>query len=171
MKIKVKLLEGYCEPMIIEKGEWIDLYSASYYDLRSPFANTLKRNSKGDYRTVEFNTALIKLGVIIQIPEGFEAILAPRSSTFKRWGILQTNSIGVIDSSYCGPDDEWKFPCVALQDTQIRRGDKICQFRIQLSQKATLWQKLKWLFSNKIEIEIVDKIDAPNRGGFGTTGK
>ena len=80
------------------------------------------------------------------------------------------NSEGVIDNSYCGDEDEWRFPAIAFRDTTINKGERICQFRIQLSQKATIWQKLRWLFSNKIELVSVDKLESINRGGFGTTG-
>ena len=171
MKIKVKVLNSLCKPEIIEKGEWIDLKASCTVHTRAPYANTLKRNTKGDYRTVEFEYHLIPLGVVIQVPEGFEAIIAPRSSSFKNWSIIQTNSIGVIDETYCGPNDEWKLPCIAFKDGIILSGERVCQFRIQLKQKATIWQKLKWLLSNKIELEYVDEIDATNRGGIGSTGK
>lgn len=171
MKIKVKVLNNLCKPEIIEKGEWIDLKASCTVHTRAPYANTLKRNTKGDYRTVEFEYHLIPLGVVIQVPKGFEAIIAPRSSSFKNWSIMQTNSIGVIDETYCGPNDEWKLPCIAFKDGIILSGERICQFRIQPKQRATIWQKLKWLFSNKIELEYVDEIDALDRGGIGSTGK
>ena len=105
----------------------------------------------------------------MQLPKGFEAVVLPRSGTPKL-GIMCANSEGVIDNSYCGNDDEWRFPAIAFQSTTINKGDRICQFRVQLSQKATIWQKLRWLFSNKIELVSVDKLDGNNRGGFGSTG-
>ena len=78
--------------------------------------------------------------------------------------------MGVIDNTYCGNNDEWKYPAIALRDTIIKRGDRICQFRIQLSQKATLWQKIKWFLSSGIKIIKVDSLDNNDRGGFGSTG-
>ena len=106
----------------------------------------------------------------MEIPEGYEAIILPRSSTFSKYGIIMTNSAGVIDSSYCGDTDEWRFPAVAFRHSSINVGDRICQFRIQLSQKATVWQKIKWLFSSKIEFVEVEHLGNADRGGFGTTG-
>lgn len=162
MKIKVKIFNDGCLPKIINKGEWIDLYSAENVELKAP------RSTK---QGIMFSTKVIPLGVGMKLPEGFEAIIAPRSSTFKSFGIIQSNMIGIIDNSYSGNEDQWKYPVIAIKEGIIREGEKIAQFRIQLSQKATIWQKIKWLFSNKIEIEIVDKLKGPNRGGFGTTGK
>ena len=167
MKIKVKVLNKICLPEIINKGEWIDLKASCTVHTRAPYANTLKRNTKGDYRTVEFEYHLIPLGVVIQVPKGFEAIIAPRSSTFKNWHIMQTNSIGVIDETYCGPNDEWKFSAIAWRDTTITEGERICQFRIQLSQKATFWHKLKWFFSSGVEIVEVPELYNKDRKGFG----
>ena len=93
-------------------GDWIDLYCAQDMTLKA-----------GDF-------ALVPLGVSMQLPEGYEARTAPRSSTFKRWGLLQANSVGIIDNSYCGTNDEWKLPVYATRDTQLEKGDRICQFRI-----------------------------------------
>ena len=106
----------------------------------------------------------------MRLPDGFEAIVAPRSSTYKHYGIIQTNSIGVIDSSYCGNEDEWMMPVLSFKKTTIPKNDRICQFRIQLSQKATIWQKIKWLFSNRIKIKVVENLNDVTRGGFGSTG-
>lgn len=105
------------------------------------------------------------------LPKGFEAHVVPRSSTFKNFKIVQSNSLGIIDNTYSGNDDEWKFPAISLERTVIKKGDRICQFRIQLSQKATIWQKIKWLFTSKIKFEWVDNLDSYSRGGFGSTGK
>lgn len=121
-------------------GDWIDLYSAETVDLK-----------KGCF-------ALISLGVSMKLPEGYEAHLAPRSSTFKNWGIIQTNSVGVIDNSYSGDDDEWMMPVYATEDTTINKGDRICQFRIMKRQPA-------------IKFEEVEHLDDKNRGGFGSTGR
>lgn len=168
MKIKVKLFNVKCQFEAIKKGEWIDLKAAETVQLTSPIANTLygKRNK----RDVEFDYQMIPLGIGMKLPEGFEAHILPRSGTFKNFGILLVNSQGIIDSSYSGPNDQWKFPALSTRDITINEGDRICQFRIMPSQKATIWQKIKWLFTNKIEFEFVDDYDGEDRGGFGSTG-
>lgn len=153
LKIKIKLKEGQVMPRIIKKGDWIDLYSNEEVKLNA-----------GEFK-------LVDLGVAMELPKGFEAIVISRSSSFKNFGFIQTNSIGVIDNSYCGNEDWWKDPILSILGTYIKVGDRICQFRIQLSQKATFWQKLKWLFSSEIELEQVDNLTSSNRGGFGSTGK
>lgn len=168
MKIKVKLFNVKCQFEAIKKGEWIDLKAAETVQLTSPIANTLY--GKRDKRDVEFDYQMIPLGIGMKLPEGFEAHILPRSGTFKNFGILLVNSQGVIDSSYSGPNDQWKFPALAIKDITINEGDRICQFRIMPSQKATIWQKIKWLFTNKIEFEFVDDYDGKDRGGFGSTG-
>ena len=123
----------------IKKGDWIDLRSAEDITLKA-----------GEFH-------LISLGVSIQVPEGYESILAPRSSTFKNFGIIQSNSIGVIDESYCGDDDIWMFPAYAIRDTKINKNDRICQFRIIRHQP-------------EVEIETVETLGNENRQGFGSTG-
>ena len=142
--------------------------------MHAPQAGTLRRHKidgkEESHRDVKFDFKLIPLGVAMKLPKGFEAVLLPRSSTYKKFGIIQTNSIGVIDNTYCGNNDEWKYPAIALRDTVIKKGDRICQFRIQLSQKATLWQKIKWFLSSGIKIIKVDSLDNNDRGGFGSTG-
>lgn len=168
MKIKVKLFDKECKFDVIKKGEWIDLRSAENVELTAPFANVL---SKGrTIRTVEFDYKLIPLGIGMKLPKGIEAHILPRSSTFLNYSITSWNSEGIIDSTYCGPDDQWKFPAIAWSTVFIPKGERICQFRLQLSQKATIWQKIKWLFTNKIKFEFVDDYEGENRGGFGTTG-
>lgn len=175
LKIKVKRLNNSLAfPEIIEKGDWIDLRAAETVSLEAPQAGTLKRykleGMEVAHRDVSFDSTLIGLGIAIQLPKGFEAVVVPRSSTYKKFHIIQANHIGVIDNSYCGDNDEWKFPAIALKDTVINEGDRICQFRIQLSQKATMWQKLKWLFSSGIRIVEVESLGRTDRGGFCTTG-
>ena len=167
MKIKVRLINSNCKFNFIDKGEWVDLRSATTIEMSGPYAYTLSGRTKRD---VEFDYKLIPLGIAMQLPKDFEAIVLPRSNTFKTWGIIQWNSEGVIDSSYCGNNDEWRFPAIAFRDTTIFEGDRICQFRIQPSQKASFWTKLKWLFTNKIEFEFVDSLDGEDRGGIGSTG-
>ena len=100
----------------------------------------------------------LRLGVGMILPEGYEAHVAPRSSTFKNFGIIATNSVGVIDNSFCGEEDEWKMPAYALRDTVIRKNDRICQFRIMEKQPP-------------IEFETVEHLKDKSRGGFGSTGK
>ena len=105
---------------------------------------------KGDF-------ALIPLGVAMALPAGYEAHVVPRSSTFKTWGLLQTNSMGVIDESYCGDNDEWKLPVYATRDTVVEFGDRVCQFRIMAHQPA-------------IRFEERTHLEGADRGGFGSTG-
>ena len=175
LKIKVKRLNKNINlPEVIDKGDFIDLRAAESVTMHAPQAGTLKRHkvngSEFSHRDVEFDFKLIPLGVAMELPKGFIAVLTPRSSTFKKYGITQANSIGVIDQTYCGDNDEWKFPAIAYRDTLIPEGDRICQFEIRLSQKATVWQKLKWLLSSDIEIIEVESLEGTNRNGFGSTG-
>lgn len=176
MKIKVKEIIPGCFPTELKKGEWFDLKSAVNTTLLGPKANTLKRIRKKDeeeinYRNVEFQSALISLGIAMQLPEGYEAIICPRSSTYCTYGVIMSNHMGIIDNSYCGDGDIWKMPVIAFKSTTIPKGARICQFRIQLSQKATMWQKIKWLFTRKIKFIPVNKLNSINREGFGSTGK
>ena len=94
----------------------------------------------------------------MELPEGYEAHVVPRSSTFKNFGVIQTNHMGVIDESYCGDSDVWKFPALAVRDTEIHVNDRICQFRIV--------KKM-----DRVNFEEVPNLKKQNRGGFGTTGK
>jgi len=167
--IKIKVLTPGCAPVILAKGDWIDLKSAADVDLLPPSAETLKKHSGVRYRTVEFNTSMIPLGVAMKLPKGMEAIMVVRSSTHNKFAIMQTNSFGVIDQTYCGPNDEWKIKVIATGVCHIEKGDRICQFKIQPSQKATFWQKVKWLFSNGVKLEFVKYLNDCDRGGFGTT--
>ena len=137
--IKVKMLADIEPPAAIEQGDWIDLRAAETILI-----------VKGEFK-------YIPLGVAIQLPEGYEAIVAPRSSLFKRRGIIMTNSIGIMDESYCGDNDEWKFPAYATRDTLIPKGERICQFRIIKHQP-------------EIKFEMVDTLGNPDRGGYGSTG-
>lgn len=175
LKIKVKEITKGCMPYIIQNGDWIDLVCAEDIKINAPQADTLKEihfndGSRAKYRNVTADLEYIPLGVAMQLPKGFEAIVTPRSSTPSKFGIMCANSFGVIDGCYCGNNDEWKFPVVAIRPTFIEKGCRICQFRIQLSQKATLWQKIKWLFSSGVELVKVDNLQENNRGGFGSTG-
>lgn len=174
MKIKIKEITEGCMPEIIDKGDWIDLRAAETVTFIAPQSSNRKRRYidgvQVSFRDIASDLKLIKLGVAMKLPKGFEAVVLPRSSTPIRFGIICVNSQGVIDNSYSGNEDEWKFPALAIRETTINKGDRICQFRIQLSQKATIWQKLKWLFSKKIKFEKVDNLNSTNRGGIGSTG-
>ena len=123
----------------IQKGDWIDLRAAE----------TISMN-KDEFK-------LIRLGVGMKLPKGYEAHVVPRSSTFKNFGIIQTNHQGVIDESYCGDNDMWYFPAYALRDTKICKNDRICQFRIMKKQPIVQFD----------EVEVLDNND---RGGIGSSG-
>lgn len=166
-------------PKILRKGDWIDLCAAETMKFEAPQSDTIKyknaESKRQGYYKVVFDLQLIPLGVAMLLPDGMEGWLLPRSSTAKGMGLIQANSKGIVDGGtegYNGPEDEWKFPAIAIRDTTITAGERVCQFRIALSQKATFWQKIKWFLSNGVEIIEVDELPAKgNRGGFGTTGK
>lgn len=176
MKLKIKVKRFKNEqgamvsfPKVIKKGDWVDLSSSKEIVLNAPQAGTLKGHDV-KHRDVVSEVTYIPLGVAMQLPKGFEAIMASRSSTPKKLGIMQANGIGIIDSTFCSDSDEWMFPAVTVRKTSIAANSRICQFRIQLSQKATMWQKLKWLFSSGIEFVEVESLDNEPRGGLGSTG-
>ena len=179
LKIYIKRFDKEVDlPMIIHKGDWIDLRCAEPIKLKAPQASVRKtRTVEGvqeSYRNVSFDIKLIKLGIGVLLPKGMEADIVVRSSIHKK-GLMQANIFGVIDGGeqeygYNGPTDEWKFPAYGISDVDIPKGERICQFRLHLSQKATMWQKLKWVFSNGIEIVEVDELPIDktvNRNGFG----
>ncbi len=120
-------------------GDWIDLRAAETVELK-----------QGEFR-------IISLGVSMRLPYGYEAHIIPRSSTFKNFGILLANSYGLIDNSYCGEDDIWGFPAIAMRDTVVHKGDRICQFRIMQKQPKLVFAK-------------VEHLEGKSRGGFGSTG-
>lgn len=156
-------------PKVIKKGDWVDLSSAQDIVLNAPQAGTLK-GQEAKHRDVVSEVTYIPLGVAMKLPDGFEAIIASRSSAAKKMGIMPANGIGIVDNSYQGNDDQWMFPAVSLKKTSIAKNTRICQFRIQLSQKATLWQRIKWLFASGIELVEVEALDSENREGLGSTG-
>lgn len=175
MKLKIKIKSPY-EIKITSKGDWFDLQyngeDITFDGFDSTKTEYIDNEGKKRYRKKVFpKVQLLDLGVAMQLPKGFEAIMSPRSSTPKHYGILCANSIGVIDNSYNGDGDIWKFPAFIYGNKSIKHGDRICQFRIQLSQKATVLQKLKWLFTSGIKFQYVDKLENDNRGGIGSTGK
>lgn len=142
MEIKIKYLREIPELKYVggeQKSNWIDLYCGQ------------------DVRLVKGELRAIPLGVAMQLPEGYEAIVAPRSSTFKNYKILMANSIGIIDESYCGNRDEWLFPAYATEDTFIPARTRIAQFRIIEYQPT-------------IDFNTVDKLENAERGGYGSTG-
>ena len=141
-EIKVKyFVDGIDELCAVAgKSDWIDLHAAEEVTLKA-----------GEFR-------LIPLGVAMALPEGYEAHIAPRSSTFKNYGILQTNSMGVVDGSYQGDNDQWRMPVYATRDVTIEKNARICQFRIVRNQPPLTFTR-------------VEHLDGPDRGGFGSTGK
>lgn len=165
-KIKVKYKDENSNRLkVIDKGEWIDL-SVHLKDGSHDYKGYTKIEryfKQGEY-------GLLDLNVAMELNPGFEAPIVPRSSTWKS-GMIQMNSVGIIDKTYCGDEDWWRFPYYMFKDGSLEHNQRICQFRIQLSQKATVWQKLKWLFTSKIEFIEVEHLGNENRGGFGTTGK
>lgn len=156
-------------PKVIKKGDWIDLRSAGEFVLNAPQAGTLKGHDV-KHRDVVTDVTYIPLGVALKLPQGYEAIVTPRSSLAKKMGVIQANSIGVIDNSYQGDGDQWMLPVITLRRTSIAKNSRICQFRVQLSQKATIWQRIKWLFTSGIELVEVDSLGSSDREGFGSTG-
>lgn len=138
--IKIKYHNDIRPLEILDNGDWIDLRAAEDVNLE-----------KGDFR-------LISLGVSMKLPEGYEAHIVPRSSTFKHWGIIQANHMGVIDNSYCGDNDIWKFPAIATRDAVIYKNDRICQFRIMKKQPC-------------VRFDTVEHLNGSDRGGFGSSGR
>ena len=168
--IRVKVLTEGCLPEITQKGDWIDLRAAEDLHIEAPYAISRTRKGGESSRKVMFTHKYIPLGIAMQLPAGMEAVVAPRSSSIKNFHFIQPNSPAVIDCSYCGDNDQWYGSILCMGDVDIKKGDRICQFRIQLSQKATVMQKLKWLLSDGIEIKVVNSLDNPDRGGLGHSG-
>ena len=141
-KIRIKYFHEDMEKLtyIDGKSDWIDLRAAEDVEMKA-----------GEFK-------LVPLGIAMELPKGYEAHVVPRRSTYKNFGIIQTNHMGVIDESYCGDNDQWFFPAYALRDTKISKGDRICQFRIMEHQPA-------------IEFEETDSLDHEDRGGIGSTGR
>ena len=156
LKIKVKEITKGCMPVVIEQGDWIDLKLAE--DVK--FTGTEVQSRKIKY---------LPLGVAMELPKGFEAYVLPRSSTPNKWNIEVANSQAVIDESYKGDEDEWKLIVKAFKTVEIPKGTRICQFRIMPKMNAGILIKLKWLFSNGVELIKVDNLNNDNRGGIGST--
>ncbi len=140
--IKIKYMNEEIKRLeyIDGKSDWIDLRAAEHVVMKA-----------GEYR-------LINLGVAMQLPKGYEAHIIPRSSTFKNFGIIQANHMGLVDESYAGPNDWFYMPAIALRDTEIQINDRICQFRIEKHQPQLVFEE-------------VEELNAPDRGGIGSTGK
>lgn len=141
MDIQIRYFTDRIEPLryVDGKSDWIDLRAAETVELKA-----------GEFR-------LIPLGVAMKLPAGYEALVAPRSSTFKNFGVLQANSLGIIDESYCGDNDQWMFPAYAVRDTVIHLNDRICQFRLIAHQP-------------QVAFRPVEALGGTDRGGFGSTG-
>jgi len=140
MEIKIKYFTDIEKIKQIPNGDWVDLRAAKDVTLK-----------KGEF-------TIIPLGVGMKLPFGYEAHIVPRSSTYKNYGIIQTNHMGVIDNSYSGDNDQWGMPVIAMRDTTIHKNDRICQFRITQKQPD-------------FEFTEVECLDTKSRGGFGSTGK
>lgn len=141
-QIKIKYFTDKIEKLayIDGKSDWIDLRASEEVTLK-----------QGEF-------ALVPLGVAMELPKGYEAHIVPRSSTYKTFGVIQANHCGVVDGSYCGDNDMWRMPVIAMRDTQIHVNDRICQFRIMKNQPEILFEE-------------VEHLEGKDRGGFGTTGK
>ena len=142
VNIKIKYFDKDIEKLkyIDGKSDWIDLRASEDVEFK-----------KGEFK-------LIPLGVAMELPNGYEAHVVPRSSTFKNFGVIMTNSEGIIDNTYCGDNDMWKFPAIAMRDTIVHKNDRICQFRIMRNQPEIIFK----------EVEHLEGVD---RGGFGSTGE
>ena len=141
MEIEIRYLSDRIEPLryIDGKSDWIDLRASEEITMKA-----------GEFR-------LIPLGVAMKLPEGYEAYVVSRSSLYRNYGIIQANSFGIVDESYCGDNDEWFFPALALRDTTVHVNDRICQFRIMKHQP-------------EISFTVREHLEGEDRGGFGTTG-
>ena len=141
-QIKIKYFTDKIDKLayIDGKSDWIDLRASEEVTLK-----------QGEF-------ALVPLGVAVGLPKGYEAHIVPRSSTYKNFGVIQANHCGVVDGSYCGDNDMWRMPVIAMRDTQIHVNDRICQFRIMKNQPEILFEE-------------VEHLEGKDRGGFGTTGK
>ena len=142
VNIKIKYFDKDIEKLkyIDGKSDWIDLRASEDVEFK-----------KGEFK-------LIPLGVAMELPNGYEAHVVPRSSTFKNFGLIMTNSEGIIDNTYCGDNDMWKFPAIAIRDTVVHKNDRICQFRIMRNQPEIIFKE-------------VEHLEGVNRGGFGSTGE
>jgi len=157
MNILVKYHNIECH--LEQHGNWVDLKSSKFVQFK------------------KFENKLIPLGVSIQLPKYYQANIVPRSGTYKNYSLIQANHYGVVDGpdnesdGYSGNNDIWMFNAIALKNSEINIGDRICQFEIRLTMKAPWYIKLKWLFDNKVKFIETNDLKSSNRGGFGSTGK
>jgi dUTPase len=163
LKIYYKSIDENIHPVVLKDGEWFDLMAAEDHTFSAP-------HNAYNTRITQYDSYKISLGIAMSLPVGIEAILAPRSSLFEKKGLELVNSIGVIDSTYSGNSDIWNAYLKASRDCVVTKGERIVQFRLQPSQKASVWTKLKWIFTSKIEFINVDDLGRPDRGGNGSTG-
>lgn len=140
LQIKIKYFGDVQKIEKLEVGDWIDLRAAEDVEMKA-----------GEYK-------MFPLGVAMELPKGYEAIVAPRSSTFRKYGIILVNSIGIIDESYCGDNDQWQYLAYAIRDTKIPKNERICQFRIIEHQPP-------------VELVEVETLGNADRGGIGSTGR
>lgn len=144
LKIKIKYLTDKIDHIEqIAQGDWIDLRAAETVELK-----------KGEFYQ-------IPLGIAMELPEGFEAWLTSRSSMCKKFGIFHCDDLGIIDNSYCGDNDQWFLPVIAVRDTKIEVNTRICQFRIHKTMREEY---------GEIEFDEVETLGNPDRGGLGSTG-
>lgn len=166
MQIKIRYIHSLCK--LTRNGNMYDLRTSKPLILNGPTVIN---------EHVIFDDGIVPLGIAMDIPKYFEANIIPRSSLFNNYKVILANSIGEIDGpddtniGYTGTNDIWHAQFIALSDTIIPAGAKVCQFRIRPTMDAPIWVKLKWLFTNKITFKQVDILNVKNRGGFGTTGK
>lgn len=193
LKIYVQLLNPGCHIYENPKGDMFDLRAATTVDMKCPQTGERYKVGTEYFRDTHFENTIVPLGVRILMPNGFRGTVPVRSGTYNKFKAFLANGFGVIDHPYNGPEDEWKANLIALDTCHIDgpreateedylnedltiingivQGDRIAQFEITLSQKATFGQKLKWLFSSGVEIVYVDNIDTlVNRGGFNSSG-
>lgn len=154
LKIKYKD-RNFPTMLITNKGDWIDLMAAEDYELKAG------------------ESVPIDLGIAMKCPEGFEAWLVPRSGTFKKYGLIQTNSIGIIDNSYSGNNDIWMMPVYATQDTKIAKGERLCQFRLMPNMNSIFdkFANFEMFACDDLYIIETEQLDDKDRGGFGSTGR
>lgn len=198
LKIYVQLLTPGCQVYVNPKGDWIDVRAAKDVHLGCPQSGVLHEEDGDRVRNVTFSNELVPLGIRVLLPKGFEAALEVRSGTYNKFHVILGNHVGIIDWVYNGPEDEWKMNLISFGKCDIQGprkateddyayfnehpdkmtiidgvvcGERIGQFRINLSQKASFWNKLRWLFSSGVEIVYVDNIDTTeNRDGFTSSG-
>ena len=161
--VNYRSVDPMIKPVITKNGEWFDLMAAENVEFAAP-------HNAYNTRITEYDAKKVSLGIAMALPKGIEAVMVPRSSLYGTKGVTLVNSQGVIDSSYSGSDDIWSAYLKADRVSTIHVGERIVQFRLQPSQRASIWTKIKWLFISKIEFNKVEYLSNPNRGGYGMSG-